>query len=132
MCPLGQTTMRQNENYILNYNSNNRKFHTNWGELFSHLGKKCALTSAQNLHSNSLFRTLFLLLLMVMSTVGVWAQITPTTDTSNPVYYLIQNYQNTALYMKPYVKNNTTYVTTSNSLTDDMKWFFLDAGDNYY
>ena len=50
--------------------------------------------------------------------------ITITTDTDNPVYYLIQSYQNTGFYMRP----NNTNVTTLNSLTDEMKWFFLDAG----
>lgn len=50
--------------------------------------------------------------------------ITITTDTNNPVYYLIQSYQNTGFYMRP----NSTNVTTLNSVTEEMKWFFLDAG----
>lgn len=54
----------------------------------------------------------------------MWGQITPTTDTSNPVYYLFQSFGNTSFYMRP----NGTNVNTSNILTDDMKWFFLDAG----
>ena len=50
--------------------------------------------------------------------------ITITTDTDHPVYYLIQSYQNTGFYMRP----NGTNVHTLNSLTNEMKWFFLDAG----
>lgn len=67
---------------------------------------------------------LFTLLFLLTGVTGVWGQITPTTDTDNPVYYLIQSYQNTGFYMRP----NGTKVTTLNSLTDEMKWFFLDAG----
>ena len=55
-----------------------------------------------------------------------------TTDTNNPVYYLIQSFINTGFYMKPSVASSNTYVYTHNILTDDMKWFFLDAGDGYY
>ena len=56
-------------------------------------------------------------------------QITPTTDTSNPVYYLFQSFGNTSFYMRP---DGTGKVSTSNILTDDMKWYFLDSGDGYY
>ena len=67
---------------------------------------------------------LFTLLFLLTGVTGVWGQITPTTDTSNPVYYLFQSFGNTSFYMRP----NGTNVNTSNILTDDMKWFFLDAG----
>jgi hypothetical protein len=87
-------------------------------------------------HNGSLLTgTLKVTLLLVMMTVGVgviWGQITPTTDTNgNNIYeenerhyYLIQSYLNTGFYMRP----NNANVTTLNSLTDNMKWFFLDAG----
>lgn len=53
-----------------------------------------------------------------------------TTDTNNPVYYLIQSYQNTGFYMRPY--NSNSSVHTLNSLTDEMKWYFLDTDDEGY
>ena len=74
-------------------------------------------------HSKELLFTLLLLITGGL-TPCVKAQVTLTTDTDNPVYYLIQSYGNTAFYMRP----NGTNVTTLNILTDDMKWFFLDAG----
>ena len=83
--------------------------------------------------SCSILRLVVLVLLMMTVGVGViWGQITPTTDTNgNSIYeenerhyYLIQSYLNTGFYMRP----NSTNVTTLNTLTDNMKWFFLDAG----
>ena len=65
-----------------------------------------------------------LLLMLVVGVCGVKAQVTLTTDESNPNYYLIQSYVNTAFYMCP----NGTNVNTLNILNDNMKWFFLDAG----
>lgn len=53
--------------------------------------------------------------------------ITITDDPNNPVYYLIQSYVNTAFYMRP-TTSNIGNVTTLNILTDEMKWFFLNAG----
>ena len=76
-----------------------------------------------------------LLLLLLMVTAGAtttWGQITPTTDTSNPVYYLFQSFGNTSFYMRPNNNNTNAAVSTSNILTDDMKWYFLDSGDGYY
>ena len=76
-----------------------------------------------------LFRILLLLFVLLGTGIGnVWGQITPTTDTSNPVYYLFQSFGNTGFYMRP----NNTAVSTLNILTDDMKWYFLDSGDGYY
>ena len=49
----------------------------------------------------------------------------PTTDPSAPHYYLIQSFVNTGYYMRP----NGTKVNTLNIITDDMKWYFLKAGD---
>lgn len=67
---------------------------------------------------------LSLLLMVVVGVSGVKAQVTLTTDESNPNYYLIQSYINTGFYMRP----NGTNVNTLNILNDNMKWFFLDAG----
>ena len=66
--------------------------------------------------------------MMMLMGVNVWGQITPTTDTSNPVYYLFQSFGNTGFYMRP----NGTAVSTSNILTDDMKWYFLDSDETGY
>ncbi len=65
---------------------------------------------------------------MMMGVCGVWGQITPTTDTSNPIYYLFQSFGNTGFYMRP----NGTNVSTLNILTDDMKWYFLDSDESGY
>ena len=114
---------------ILNYNSSKSNSHLNPGRLFPSLGNKFSQTKAhKSLYSKFTFRSLLVALMMVYNFVGAWAQITPTTDTDNPVYYLLQSVQNPAFYMKP----NGTKVTTMNSLTDDMKWFFMDAGDGFY
>ena len=71
-----------------------------------------------------LTKILTLALLLFAGANAAWGQVTPTTNTDDPVYYLIQSYVNTAFYMRP----NGNNVTTLNSLTDEMKWFFLDAG----
>ena len=47
-----------------------------------------------------------------------------TIDDSEKKFYLIQSYLNTGFYMRP----NNTNVYTLNTLTDNMKWYFLDAG----
>lgn len=76
-------------------------------------------------NGHSLLRNfVFLAVMMVVGVCEAWGQVTVTTDTNNPVYYLIQSYVNTGFYMRP----NGANVTTLNSLTDEMKWFFLDAG----
>lgn len=114
---------------ILNYNSSKSNSHLNPGRLFPSLENKFSQTKAhKSLYRKFTFRSLLVALMMVCNFVGAWAQITPTTDTDNPVYYLLQSVQNPAFYMKP----NGTKVTTMNSLTDDMKWFFMDAGDGFY
>ena len=80
-----------------------------------------------------------LLLLLVMMTFGTnvsWGQdlpFVPTTDADNSGeieetekhYYMIQSFINSAYYMRP----NGTRVNTLNIITDDMKWYFLKAGD---
>lgn len=74
--------------------------------------------------------SLLLITMLTGGAVEAWGQvITPTTDPSNPVYYLFQSFGNTAFYMRP---DGTGKVSTSNILTDDMKWYFLDSGDGYY
>lgn len=75
-----------------------------------------------------------MLLLFTLGSGSVWGQspveITSDTNGNNIIddsekkLYLIQSYLNTGFYMRP----NGTNVTTLNSLTDEMKWFFLDAG----
>ena len=88
-------------------------------------------------HSSSLRGALktMLLLFLMMTGRGVnsaWGQITPTTDTSNPVYYLFQSFGNTGFYMRPNNNNTNAAVSTSNILTDDMKWYFLDSDESGY
>ncbi len=89
-----------------------------------------------NRFTNSCFKVhalryaLIVLLMVIGGVNNVWGQdiITPTTDTSNPVYYLFQSFGNTSFYMRP----NGTAVNTSNILTDDMKWYFLESDESGY
>ena len=103
------------------------------------------MTSKNNIYSNKLneltarfqrdrgsfgtrLRIVATLLLMLCVNMA-WGQvITPTTETSNPIYYLFQSFGNTGFYMRP----NGTNVNTSNILTDDMKWYFLDSDESGY
>ena len=73
-------------------------------------------------------KTLMMVLMVVFGTTVSWGQITPTTDTNNPIYYLFQSFGNTSFYMRP----NGTAVNTSNILTDDMKWYFLESDKTGY
>ena len=73
-------------------------------------------------------RTMLMLLMMTVGASTTWGQITPTTDLSYPVYYLLQSFGNTSFYMRP----NGTAVNTSNILTDDMKWYFLESDESGY
>ncbi len=79
-----------------------------------------------------------MIVVMMMIGANVWGQ-TPveiTTDTngngtiedSEKKFYLIQSYVNTGFYMRPNNSPNSTAVSTLNILTDDMKWYFLNAG----
>lgn len=71
---------------------------------------------------------LLLLVMMTMGTTVSWADDVPfevTTNPSAPHYYLIQSFVNTGYYMRP----NGTKVNTLNIITDDMKWYFLTAGE---
>ena len=52
-----------------------------------------------------------------------------TNDPSNPVYYLFQSFGNTSFFMRP---DGTGKVNTSNILTDDMKWYFLESDESGY
>ena len=69
----------------------------------------------------------------------------PTTDADNSGeidetekhYYLLQSYGNTGFFMRQNIETTTStksdVVTTLNILTDDMKWYFLESGeDGYY
>ena len=81
-------------------------------------------------------KQLLLTLLLLIGVNGVWADAVPftvTTDADNngvideteKHYYMIQSFINSAYYMRP----NGTRVNTLNIITDDMKWYFLKAGD---
>ena len=88
-------------------------------------------------HLHTMFRTTLYklsltLLLLIAGANGAWGQITPTTDPSNPVYYLFQSFGNTSFYMRPNNNNTNAAVSTSNILTDDMKWYFLESGESGY
>ena len=107
--------MRQRLNDILNYNSNNRKFRPNWEKLFSQLGKKYSLTSAQNLRSKAIFRTLLVVLMMVCNFCGAWAQ---TNDYSG-TYYIASDYQ---------TPNTTTRNYNPTTLTNN---FYLCPTENW-
>ena len=47
-----------------------------------------------------------------------------TSTADNPVYYLIQSYQTASFYMLV----NGSKVNTLNVMSDNMKWYFVDAG----
>ena len=93
----------------LNYNSDNQLLPTNWKNIFSHLGKICSLTSAQNFLSKALLCTL----LMFMGVNGVWGQ-----DYSG-VYDIGTN---------GYNKNNTT---TNYYLCPTEEWCYYLATDDF-
>ena len=101
------------------------------GKKYSHTGKNYKVTEGHSLCALFL-RTFVVMVMMVIGGVNsAWGQdiITPTTDLSNPVYYLIQSWGNTSFYMRP---DGTGKVSTSNILTDDMKWYFLDSDESGY
>ena len=90
-------------------------------------------------------RTTLLLLMLILGVGTTWGQdlpFVPTTDTNNnnvideteKHYYLLQSYGNTGFFMRQNITTTTTsnVVTTLNVLTDDMKWYFLESGDDGY
>ena len=132
--------MRQELNYILNYNTTNRNLLLHVGKLSSQRGNFYSLTYAQKLRSMSIFRTLLVALMMVCNFVGAWAQITPTTDTNgNDILdenekhlYLIQTNQFQSFYITP----NGNNLNTVNLPHESMLWYFIEAendnGTQYY
>lgn len=92
----------------LNYNSDNQSLPTNWKNIFSHLGKICSLTSAQNFLSKALLCTL----LMFAGVIGVWAQEEDISGT-----YYIGNYGKNA------DANNKYYLCPTEG------WYFYTSGD---
>jgi len=126
--------MKQELDYILNYKTKANLSSINWGMIISHIGKSYTLINTR------FFRTFLMLLLMVVSSVGAWAQITPTTDTnSNGIYedneknlYLIQTNQFQSFYITP----NGDNLNTVNLPHASMLWYFLEAendnGTQYY
>jgi hypothetical protein len=93
----------------------------------------CFMTScAKGVH---VLRYVLVVVMMIICGVNsVWGQgvITPTTDPSNPVYYLFQSFGNTSFYMRPNNNATNAAVSTSNILTDDMKWYFLESDESGY
>lgn len=90
---------------------------------------------------NNLYRFLRCTAVMVaMMPLMVWGQITPTTDTNGngtiedneKNLYLIQSYCNEAFYMRDNNRNitppNPSKVNTSNIVTANSEWYFLDGG----
>ena len=86
-----------------------------------------------------------LMLLLVMMVVGVGnvcaddVPFTPTTDTSAPNYYLLQNVGNTgvkAFYAMPYdnIDGDEIRITTTNVPNSDMRFYFVSVEneDGYY
>lgn len=104
-----------------------------WEHNIPTLGTKCSHTG----NKTALRFALSLLLMFLLGFNTAWGkdpvEITKDTDGNGIIddnekkFYLIQSYLNTAFYMRPNNTNNTN-VTTLNTLTDNMKWFFLDAG----
>ena len=113
--------MRQELNYILNYNSKSSDFSTNWGNIFSHVEKECSQAIAQIFRSKAIFRTLLVALMMVCNFVGAWAQVTATTDLNDKHLYLIQTNQFESFYITP----NGNNLNTVNLPHGSMLWYFL-------
>lgn len=55
---------------------------------------------------------------------------TISTDSSNPVYYLLQNSGTTSFYAMPYDNTEEGKVSTTNVPNDDMRFYFLNAGED--
>ena len=87
-------------------------------------------------------KQLLLTLLLLIGVNGVWADdvpFTPTTDTSAPHYYLLQNVGNTgvkAFYAMPYdnIDGDEIRITTTNVPNSDMRFYFVSVEneDGYY
>ena len=82
-------------------------------------------------------RIMFLLLILTLGAGTAWGQLfTVTTDTDNSGtieesekhYYLIQSAQILSFYMIP--SSNNTNVTTTNVPNENMRWYFMDAGED--
>ena len=100
------------------------------------IGKREILSSSPSPWFSRFLRTMLLLVMVTLGVGNVWGQDLPfvvTTDADNSGeieetekhYYMIQSFINSAYYMRP----NGTSVNTLNIITDDMKWYFLKAGD---
>ncbi len=100
------------------------------------IGKREILSSSPSPWFSRFLRAMLLLVMVTLGVGNVWGQDLPfvvTTDADNSGeieetekhYYMIQSFINSAYYMRP----NGTSVNTLNIITDDMKWYFLKAGD---
>ena len=121
-------------NNRLNYNSNNCLSHSNWRKHFPLQGKLYPLTNTQNFHSNTFFRTLLVVLMMVVGNVDVWGQhpFTLTTQEQHDAHsgetlYWIESFGATGFFMIPKENRDDKGVSTSNMPNEMMLWYFMDA-----
>ena len=80
-----------------------------------------------------------LTLLLLIGVNGVWADdmpFTPTTDTSAPHYYLLQNVGTSSFYAMPYdaINDDGLGITTTNVPNSDMRFYFVSVEneEGYY
>lgn len=77
-----------------------------------------------------LLRHLLMLVVLFLGSTAVWGQTSPvtiTTDSNNPVIYLIQSYSNEAFYMRNNNRSNAVKLNTSNIVTANSEFYFLDG-----
>ena len=121
--------MKQELDYILNYKTKANHLLANWGMIISHIGKSYTLTNTR------FFRTFLMLLLMVVSSVGAWAQHPFTLTTpeqhaahSGETLYWIESRGAQGFFAIPKANSDDADVTTSNMPNEMMLWYFMDAG----
>ena len=82
---------------------------------------------------SSLRLVITLLLMMfvggMMNGVKAQSPVEITTSASNPKLYLIQSYSNEAFYMRNNSRNNPQTLNTSNIVTNNSEFYFLDGGE---
>ena len=84
-------------------------------------------------------KQILLTLLLLIGVNGVWADdmpFTPTTDTSAPHYYLLQNVGTSSFYAMPYdaINDDGLGITTTNVPNSDMRFYFVSVEneEGYY
>ena len=103
--------------------------------------KKHSVSLGETLRSSVYLscKQILLTLLLLIGVNGVWADdvpFTPTTDTSAPHYYLLQNVGTSSFYAMPYdaITVDEVRITTTNVPNSDMRFYFVSVEneEGYY